>query len=73
MKEKPKNRGVFMMEIDQIIVSLWFLPVILFIILPLFVTCFGILYSMFDVFKPVAGQDKKPIKSVSRPRVSAAA
>ena len=52
-----------MIGIDQAIVMLWFLPVVFFIILPLFVTCFGALYSMFDVFKPVAGQTGTPVKT----------
>ena len=64
------NGGAVMIGIDQYIVLLWFLPVVLFIILPLFIACFGALYSMFAVFKPVAGQERKPIKTVSGPRVS---
>lgn len=51
--------------IDQAIVFLWFLPVVSFIILPLFITCFGVLYAMFDAFKPVAGQEGKSIESGS--------
>ena len=62
-----------MIGIDQFIVILWFLPVVCFIILPLFITCFGVLYSMFNVFKPVAGQERKATKTVSRSRASAAA
>ncbi len=62
-----------MVGIDQFVVFLWFLPVVFFIILPLFIACFGALYSMFDVFKPVAGQQRKPIKKVTGPRVSTAA
>ena len=54
-------------EIGQFIVSLWFVPVILFIALPLFVGCFWILYHMFDVFKPIAGQEKKPMKNQKLP------
>ena len=50
-----------MLEVNQLIVALWFLPVVFFIILPLFIACFGVLYSMFDVFKPDAGQQRKPI------------
>ena len=52
-----------MISIDQLIVSFWFLPVVCFIILPLFIACFGVLYSLFDVFKPVAGQERRAIKS----------
>jgi len=62
-----------MIEIDQFFVFLWFLPVVFFIILPLFIACFGALYSMFDVFKPVAGQERKPIQTDTGPRVSTAA
>ena len=52
--------------LDQVIISLWFLPVVLFVILPLFVGCFWILYNMFDVFKPIAGQEKNPSKFIFR-------
>ena len=62
-----------MIGIDQVIVALWFLPVVCFIILPLFVTCFGVLYSMFDVFKPVGGQDRQAVKTVSKSSVTATA
>lgn len=55
-----------MIGIDQLIVALWFVPVVFFIILPLFISCFGVLYALFDVFKPIAGQAKKPIRRVSR-------
>lgn len=54
-----------MFAIDQVIVALWFLPVVFFIILPLFVSCFGLLYAMFDAFKPVAGQAGKPVRTTS--------
>ncbi len=54
-----------MFAIDQLIVALWFLPVVFFIILPLFVACFGLLYAMFDAFKPVAGQAGKPVSTAS--------
>ena len=51
------NQGdLIMIGVDQVVVALWFLPVVSFIILPLFVACFGLLYSMFGAFKPVAGQ-----------------
>jgi len=59
-----------MIGIDQVIVALWFLPVVLFILLPLFVSIFGLLYSMFDVFKPIAGQERKPIQRVSRTKTA---
>ncbi len=54
-----------MLAIDQIIVALWFLPVVFFIILPLFVACLGMLYAMFDAFKPVAGQAGRPVSTSS--------
>ena len=54
-----------MLAIDQVIVALWFLPVVFFIILPLFVTCFGMLYAMFDAFKPVAGQAGRAVGTTS--------
>lgn len=41
---------------DQIIVTLWFLPEVFFIVLPLVVSCIGILCKMFAAFNPVAGQ-----------------
>ena len=49
-----------MIELSDIIIALWFLPVTAFIIL-LLVTVFGILYSLLHMFKPVAGQRRKPI------------
>ena len=55
-----------MYDISQFIVSMWFFPVFFFIILPLVGTCLWLLYSTFDVFKPVAGQERKPIKSRQR-------
>lgn len=61
-----------MIGIDQFIVLLWFLPVVVFIILPLFIACFGILYYMFDVIKTVAGKERKPIKTVTDPKFSTA-
>ena len=59
-----------MLDVNQLIVIFWFLPVVFFIILPLFVACFGILYALFDVFKPIAGQERKPIQRRSRARSS---
>jgi hypothetical protein len=54
-----------MFAIDQLIVALWFFPVVLFIILPLFVACLGLLYAMLGAFKPVAGQAGKPANITS--------
>ena len=58
---------------NQFIVVLWFLPVILFIIIPLCMSCMGLLFFMLDVFRSVACQERKPIKTVSRSGISAAA
>ena len=60
-----------MIGVDQVVVGLWFLPVVSFIILPLFVACFGLLYSMFGAFKPVAGQESKAINAGSKVSVTA--
>ncbi len=54
-----------MFALDQIVVALWFLPVVFFIVLPLIVSCFGLLYSMLDVFKPVAGQAGSTVNTTS--------
>ncbi len=45
-----------MIGIDEIIVILWFLPAFILITLLLINVCFTILYALFGVFKPVAGQ-----------------
>ena len=46
--------------IDQIIVALWFLPVVLFVIIPLSVTCLWLLISpIVALLRPVAGQANK--------------
>lgn len=50
-----------MIELSDIVIALWFLPVTAFILL-LLVAVFGILYSLFYVFKPGAGQRAKPMK-----------
>jgi len=60
-----------MIGVDQVVVALWFLPVVCFIILPLSVACFGLLYSMFDVHKPVAGQESKTLDRGSKVSVTA--
>ena len=49
-----------MIGIEQIIIALWFLPVVSFIV-TLFIACVGILYSIFDVFKPIAGQKNRAV------------
>ena len=45
-----------MLALDQIIVTLWFLPVVIFIVLPLIVTSIGLLCRLLAAFKPFAGQ-----------------
>jgi amino acid transporter len=54
-----------MLAIAPIIVALWFLPVVFFIILPLFVACLGMCFAMFNAFKPVAGQAVRPVSTGS--------
>ncbi len=54
-----------MFAIDQLIVALWFLPVVFFIVLPLFVACLGMCYEIFGAFKPVAGQAGRPVSTTS--------
>jgi len=49
-----------MIGIDQIIIALWFVPLVSFIVL-LFIICVGILYSIFNVFKSATGQEKKAV------------
>ena len=54
--------------LDQIIVALWFLPVVLFILIPLTVTCLWVVLSpILALFIPVAGQSKqkKPVKAAA--------
>jgi uncharacterized membrane protein len=49
-----------MLGFDQIIVALWFLPVVLFIIIPLTMTCIWVVVSpIIALFRPVAGQSKE--------------
>jgi hypothetical protein len=50
-----------MIELSDIVIALWFLPVTAFILL-LIVAFFGILYSLFYLFKPGAGHKGKPMK-----------
>ena len=60
-----------MIGVDQVVVALWFLPVVCFVILPLFVACCGLLYSMFDVHKSVAGQESKTLDTGSKVSMTA--
>ena len=53
------------------IVTLWFLPVIAFVVLPLFVLVYWIFHKLFEAFRPVAGQQSKPIKMSARKRRTA--
>lgn len=49
-----------MLGFDEIIVALWFLPVVLFIIIPLTMTCIWVVISpIIALFRPVAGQSKE--------------
>ena len=54
-----------MLDMNQLILILRFLPVICFIVLPLFVACFGRSSRTFDIFKPaknvnLSGEDHEP-------------
>lgn len=54
-----------MIELSEIIMALWFLPVTAFIIVLLgavFGLFFGLLSSLFSMFKPVSGQRRKPVE-----------
>lgn len=48
--------------LDLIVVSLWFLPVVLFVIIPLSITCLGLVISFVGFLKPVAGQRRSSTK-----------
>ena len=49
-----------MLGIDEIMVALWFLPVVLFILVPLTMTCIWIvIYPLIALFRPIAGQSKR--------------
>lgn len=52
-----------MIGIDNIIVAMWFLPVIWFIVLPLVVSCFILVYSLFAASNPAVGQQRQAIIS----------
>ncbi len=57
-----------MLGFDEIIVALWFLPVVLFIIIPLTMTCIWVVISpIIALFRPVAGQstEQQSIKSAA--------
>jgi len=60
-----------MAGIDQLIVLMWFLPVVCFVVIPLFISCFGVLYAVFEAFRPVAGQEKHTVRTVSGSRAAA--
>lgn len=46
--------------LDQIIVALWFLPVVLFIVIPLAVTCLWLVISpVRALVTPIAGQSRQ--------------
>ena len=49
-----------MIGIDKIIVVLWFLPVALFILIPLTMTCIWLAISpLIAIFRPIAGQAER--------------
>ena len=49
-----------MIGIDEIIVALWFLPVVLFIFIPLIVTCIWlVIFPLIALFRPIAGQAER--------------
>ena len=49
-----------MIGIDEIIVALWFLPVVLFIFMPLTMTCIWLAISpIIALFRPIAGQAER--------------
>ena len=49
-----------MIGIDEIIVALWFLPVVLFIVIPLTMTCAWLVLSpIIALFRPIAGQAER--------------
>ena len=49
-----------MIGIDEIIVALWFLPVVLFIVIPLTMTCVWLVISpIVALFRPIAGQAER--------------
>ena len=46
--------------LDQIIVALWFLPVVLFILIPLAVACLWVVISPIKaLLTPIAGQSRQ--------------
>ena len=48
-----------MLGFSEVIVALWFLPVVLFIVMPLAVTCMWLVIApIIALFRPVAGQSK---------------
>jgi hypothetical protein len=49
-----------MIGIDEIIVALWFLPVVLYIFIPLIVTCNWLIISLLiALVRPIAGQAER--------------
>lgn len=50
-----------MYGLDQVVVTMWFFPVVLFILMPLCMTLLWGVVSVFGVlFRPVAGQEVRP-------------
>ena len=58
------------MEFSEIIVALWIYPAAAMVFV-LVVAIFGFLFHLLKVFKPVAGQKKKPIeKSIGKEKLA---
>ena len=53
-----------MIDLSEIIVALWFYPVVAMCIV-IFVAVLGFHFSFLKVFKPVAGQKRTSIKKVA--------
>lgn len=48
--------------LDLIVVLLWFLPVVLFIVIPLSISCLWAAVSFFGFLKPAARRDRNTVK-----------
>jgi len=53
--------------LDQIIVTLWFFPVIAFIIIPLCLTCVWGIISLLIPFKQMSGERTSPVTVAENP------
>ena len=59
VQQKLKNWGIEMNGLDQIIIALWFLPVVLFIIIPL---CMGLAWLPISLFIKFIQQESEPVR-----------